>query len=121
MRSGGQDTLIRIMKPGPPVRDGRSRVDGPDVLVAELPCSYLPGQGTERFANAENAATAPAIFRCRREPEIEDVDAGCTILLLDLVDGVMVVRSRYDVKSARPAERDPRHTLEFMAVKKAGA
>lgn len=113
MDSGDFDSLVTFTRHGPPVRDGRSRVDGPPVEVAaNVPCNIVPGVGTERFANAENAATAPAVFVVRREPDLEQLDAGdCCVDQ----DGRV-----YDIKSVRPHPDNPRFDLEVTAVRKAG-
>lgn len=116
MKSGDLDTLIRIYRPGALARQGRSRVAGAEALVAECLAQYLPAVGSERFASEQNISTAPAVFIIRREPDVEAVDATCTIALLDLVDGVMVERERFDIKSARPWPKDPRWGLELSGV-----
>jgi len=110
MRSGDLDSLVKFVRPGVPSRDGRSRVPGADVLVADLvPCHVLGGQGTERFANAENAATAPIVITVRREPDLDGLDTGDVAILLE-------TGKRYDIKSVRPGTRDPRRDLEVLAV-----
>ena len=115
MRSGGLDGLVRFVRAGGMVQDGRSRVPGPDVTVADnVPCSVKAGQGTERFANAENAATAPIVISVRREPDLETLDAGDFAILIE-------TGRRYDIKSVRPGERDPRRDLEVLAVGNASA
>jgi hypothetical protein len=121
MRSGDLDTLIRLVRPGALAQQGRSRVAGADVLIAEVPARMVSGIGQERFASAENAATAPAVFVIRRSPEVEDVDAGDALLELEENgDGEMVPVRRYDIKSARPWPQDPRRTLEISGVRNAG-
>lgn len=113
MRSGGFDSLVTFTQPGPPVRDGRSRVDGPPVEVAaNVPCEITPGVGSERFANAENAASAPAVFRVRKEPDLEQLDAGGNVVDQD--------GRVYDIKSVRDHPKNPRFELEITAVRKAG-
>lgn len=110
MRSGDLDALVKFVRPGPLERQGRSRVPVGDVLVADLvPCHVTGGQGSERFANAENAASAPFIITVRREPDLDDLDAGDVAILVES-------GRRLDIKSVRPGERDPRRDLEILAV-----
>lgn len=112
MRSGGLDDVVTFARPGAPVRDGRSRVVGADVPIAvDVPCEIEAGQGSERFANAENAATAPYILRCRREDDLDTLDAGDV--------AIDQLGHRYDIKSVRPGPKDPRRELEILAVRMA--
>ena len=120
MRSGDLDCLIRIVRPGALAQAGRSRVAGVEVTVAEVPARILPGVGQERFASAENAATAPAVIVIRRSPEVEDVDAGDVAVELEEVAGAMVPVRRYDLKSVRPWPQDPRRALELAGVRNDG-
>ena len=113
MRSGGFDSLVTFTRPGVPTRDGRSRVDGAPVEVAaNVPCDIIAGVGSERFASAENAATAPFVIYCRREPDLDSLDPGDHAVDQDA--------HVYDIKSVRPDPKDPRHGLEIAAVRKMG-
>ncbi len=112
MRSGGMDAVVAFHRPGAPVRVGGSRVPGPPVVVAkDVPAEIVAGIGAERFANAENAATAPVVVHVRREPDVETLDPLCTMT----DEGGQV----YAILSVRPAERDPRRELEIAAVRSA--
>ena len=117
MRSGGLDNEATFVRPGPPVRVGQSRVPGPDMVIApDVPCRVTAGEGTERFANAENAATAPIAIYVRREEDTDQINAGDAAILA-------TTRKRYVIKSVRPysgdkrtAGGDPRRELEILAV-----
>ncbi len=71
--SGEFDRMIRIERDAPASHDGYQNVPGAPFVLAERWAHYLPGAGRERFADAENAATAPAIFTIFWSPEVEDV------------------------------------------------
>lgn len=120
MRSGNLDCLIRLVRPGALAQQGRSRVPGAEVEIATVPASIVPGVGLERFASAENAATAPAVIVIRRSPEVESVDAGDVAVELEEIAGVMEPVRRYDLKSVRPWPKDPRRSLELSGVRNAG-
>ena len=110
MRSGELDSEVTFVRPGAPAREGRSRVPGADVPIAEkVPCHVEGGQGTERFANDQNAATAPFVITTRREPDLDSLDAGDVAILVE-------TGKRLEIKSVRPGERDPRRDLEILAV-----
>lgn len=117
MRSGGLDNLVTFLRPGPPAREGMSRVKRTDIVIApDVPCRVTGGEGTERFANAENAASAPIAIIVRREVDLEGLNAGDLAVLQD-------TGRRYFIKSVRPytgdkrtAGGDPRRELEILAV-----
>lgn len=117
MRSGGLDCEITFVRPGAPAREGRSRVPGADVPVAErVPCRVFAGQGTERFANDQNSASAPIVIYARREPDIDTLDAGDSAIMLE-------TGKRYAITSVRPYSGDPRtgggdprRDMEILAV-----
>lgn len=118
MRSGDLDNLVRILRPGPLAREGRSRVPGEDVLVADrVPARLQAGVGTERFASAENIATAPAVFIIRREPDVENIEPRFVLVHLLEVDGEMVEGDRYDIKSVREWPPEPRQAWEVSCVR----
>lgn len=113
MRSGSLDTVVRVMRPGALVREGRSRVAGEPVQVAELPASILAAVGGERFSSDQNVATAPSVVELRKEPALDDLDA--TWFLLEVTAGV--VGQRYEIKSARAHPKDPRHWWELSVMR----
>lgn len=65
-----------------------------------------PAPGTERFANAENAATAPTRFLFRYEPD-----------LVSVVDRLLYGGRTYDIKSVN--EWGNREGWEVLAVARA--
>lgn len=65
-----------------------------------------PVPGTERFANAENAATAPTRFLFRYEPD-----------LVSVIDRLLYGGRTYDIKSV--AEWGNREGWEVLAVARA--
>lgn len=71
--------------------------------VAQVPARMKPGVGSERFANEQNAATAPAVFHCLFDPRLADLAAKDR--LVDLaIDRV------FDIQSVR---WDGRHNSEM--------
>lgn len=73
MSAGRMDRRIRIERDGAASHDGYQNVPGAPVTVASVAASYRPGAGSERFANAETSATAPAIFEIRWSNRVRDV------------------------------------------------
>jgi head-tail adaptor len=63
--AGALDRRIRIERDGPSTHDGYQNVPGAPAPLATVSASVKPGGGRERYANAENAATAPMIFTIR--------------------------------------------------------
>lgn len=59
------DRFIRIERDGPDTHDGYQNVPGSPSVIAEVWSSMKPGGGRERYANEENAATAPMVFTIR--------------------------------------------------------
>lgn len=76
MRSGTLDTLVRLQRLGPPQDDGTTSVPGAfqDMKPEPVWASERAGGGNERFANAENAATAVTVFRIRWDPDLDDLN-----------------------------------------------
>ncbi|WP_374295174.1 head-tail adaptor protein [Sphingomonas sp.] len=73
------DRRIRIERDGPSKHDGFQNVPGSPAVLAEVWSSYRAGGGQERYANAENAATAPVVFRVRWRPDFDpDLHGGLT-------------------------------------------
>ena len=62
--------------------------------IAQVPARMKPGVGSERFANEQNAAEAPAVFWILFDPRLEDLKASDR--LVDLAIG-----RTFDVKSVR--------------------
>lgn len=59
------DRRIRIERDGAAMHDGFQNIPGTAVAIATVAASMRPGGGRERYASAENAATAPMIFTIR--------------------------------------------------------
>lgn len=99
------DRRIRIERDGPSIHDGFQNVPGAPEMLTEVWSSYRAGGGQERYANAENAATAPVIFRIRWQPGL-DPDTPQGLTPADRVrypardDG-----SLYDIKAVTPIDR----------------
>lgn len=55
--------------------DGLQKTDTSWQSIAQVPARMEPGKGSERFANEQNAATAPAIFHCLFDPRLADLKA----------------------------------------------
>lgn len=92
MPSGKYDRLIQfqvadLVDGGMARRKGAWADYGPAV-----PARMKPGVGSERFANAQNAATAPAVFWFLWCPELAALEPDAR-----LVDGMLT----YEVKSVR--------------------
>lgn len=76
MNLGALDRTVTIQAPGAAVDDGHTLVEGAFATIGggPLPATYRPTPGTERFASAENAATAPAVFWVRWSADIAGTD-----------------------------------------------
>lgn len=112
MRSGDLDSLVAFYRDGEPVREGRSRVSpGAIPIAVNVPAHIIAGVGAERYASAENAATAPYVITIRKEPDVEELGAG-HVMKDDL-------GKLYDISSVRPHPQDPRRDLEIAAVRRA--
>lgn len=74
MGSGQYDRLIQFERAG--TRDtGMQRVrDDWQDFGPPVPARFKPAVGSERFANAENSATAPGVFWFRYIPELVDLN-----------------------------------------------
>ena len=95
MLSGKQDRVISFQRKGEEVDNGHERVPGDwaDIAGAEaVPAMFKPGMGSERFANAQNAATAPSVYWVRYMPALADLSP-----LDRIVDATRV----YDIKSVK--------------------
>lgn len=92
MPSGKYDRLIQFQEPAL-VDGGLARRKGNYAdLGPAVPARMKPGVGSERFANEQNAATAPAVFWFLWCPELADLQPDAR-----LVDSVLT----YEVKSVR--------------------
>lgn len=92
MPSGKYDRLIQFQAPGL-VDGGMARRKGDwEDLGPAVPARMKAGIGSERFANAQNAATAPAVFWFTWCPELAALEPDAR-----LVDGLLT----YEVKAVR--------------------
>lgn len=114
--AGRLDRRIRIERDGLPVHDGLQNVAGAPSVFAERWASVRPGGGRERFASAENAATAPMVFWLRWDRTL-DPSAPGGVGTADRIrypardDGQL-----YDIKSA--VEIGRREGIEIAAVRR---
>lgn len=70
---GRLNRRVQIERAGAPTFDGYGElVTGPPTVITRY-ASVTPVPGTERFANAENAATAPKRFIFRYEKDLVNV------------------------------------------------
>jgi head-tail adaptor len=110
------DRRIRIERDGPPRHDGFQNVAGAPEILAEVWSSYRAGGGHERYANAENAATAPVIFRIRWQPGLNpDAPMGLNPsdrIRYPAVDGGSI----YDIKAVTPVDR--RKWIDIAATRR---
>lgn len=107
-----RDWRIRIERDGPSLHDGFQRVPGDIQILGTVWASYWPGGGKERTANAENAATAPAVFRIQYADLYADLGPGDRIRYPSRDDGAL-----YDIKSCFELGR--RDEIEIAAVRRA--
>ncbi len=116
--AGALNRRIRIERDGPSKHDGFQNVPGVAAVLATVWASHRPGGGRERLANAENAATAPAVFRIRWNKAF-DPDASGGLSPDDRVrfpardDGAL-----YDIASV--TEIGLREGIEIIATKRTG-
>ena len=75
---GTLDKRIQIERDGPMVHNGLQNVPGPPTVLGGTKrwASMKPGGGRERYANEENAATAPVIWRLRWSAALDPDVAG---------------------------------------------
>lgn len=75
MRAGRFDRLVDLMRRGADIDDGLSMQPGVlAALMENVPAEVKPAPGNEKYINAENAATAPTIFRVPWSPDYEDLN-----------------------------------------------
>lgn len=102
--AGSLDKRVTLQRPGGGVDDGYTRTEG-FADHATVWASVRPGPGTERFANGENAATAPVVVRIRWSENVKGVDPTWRLKF----------RGRpYDIKSV--TEIGNRDGIELLAV-----
>jgi len=65
INAGDLNRRIIVERDGPATHDGYQNVPGQPEVLATIWASVRPGGGRERYANAENAATAPMVFTIR--------------------------------------------------------
>lgn len=108
MTSGKYDRLIQFQV-APLVDGGMARRKGEFAnLGPAVPARMKPGVGRERFANEQNAATAPRIYWFRWCPELAALGEDAR-----LVDGAAVL----EVKSVR-WDGNMNSEVEVAAVQK---
>lgn len=74
--------------------DGLQKATTAWTPIATVPARMKPGVGRERFANAQNAAEAPAVYFVLYDPDLVDLKAADR-----LVDPV--VGRTFDIQSVR--------------------
>jgi len=119
LAAGSLDRRIRIERDGPTTHDGYQNAPGEPVVLATVWASARPGGGRERYANAENAATAPMVFTIRWTRAL-DPNAPEGISPADRVRYPATDAGRlYDIKSA--VELGRRDGIVIAAVRKSGS
>ena len=80
MKPSRLDKRIRIERDGPPVHNGVQNVPGPPAVQWTRSAQFIGSSGRERYANAETAATMPAMFRLRWESKLDpDAPEGLSV------------------------------------------
>ncbi|MFZ3483907.1 head-tail adaptor protein [Sphingomonas sp. 3-13AW] len=78
--AGLLDRRIRIERDGKATHDGYQNVPGKPAVLAKAWAQYIPSPGRERYANAEIAATAPALFRIPWQRKLDpDAPGGLSV------------------------------------------
>lgn len=94
MNSGRYDRLIQILRPHE-ADDGTSIVtQGLIEHGKPVPARFKPGLGKERFANAQNSESAPAVYFVRYHPDFSVLPASW--LLRDGVTEWQIISARWD-------------------------
>lgn len=65
LAAGELDRRIQIERDGRIVHNGTQNVPEAPAILATVWAKYIGSPGRERYANAEQAATAPGLFRVR--------------------------------------------------------
>lgn len=116
--AGALNRRIWIERDGPDHHDGFQNVPGAASILAKRWASYRAGGGRERFVNAENAATAPAVFRIRWDRAL-DPNAPDGISASDRIRYPANERGDlYDIASA--VEVGLHEEIEIVATKRSG-
>lgn len=89
------DREIRFDRPSGG-HDGLQKTDA-FAPLATVPARMDPGAGSERFANEQNAATAPAIYRFLFDPRLEDLAPDDRLVDLSLPAAMQT----FDIHSVR--------------------
>jgi Phage head-tail joining protein len=92
MKRRAYDRVIQFQR-STPIDDGLALREGEFVAYGDaVPASFVPGVGSERFANAQNAATAPGIFRFWYTPDLADLTPADRINDGGIIYGITSVR-----------------------------
>jgi hypothetical protein len=97
MTIGARNTLIQIMRAGPPIDDGLTRRPGPLIVFTKAMAEVLFGTGQERRTAAQEAASQTATFKIDWTPK------AATIAPSDQIDAL---GSSWDISSAVPIGRN---------------
>lgn len=103
LAAGRLDRRVTIVRDGPATKDSMGEAIASAPIEVERWASVRPAPGTERFANAENAASAPMRFVFRWEDD-----------LVRATDRLRHDGRTFDVKSVIEIGR--REGLEILAV-----
>lgn len=112
MDLGPLDRSVTLQRAGAPVDDGHTERPGGFATIpggADLPATYRPTPGTERFAGGGQAAEAVSVFWIRWSADVADV--GPTDRLVDESG------RPHDIKSV--VELGRRDGLEILGVRAA--
>jgi SPP1 family predicted phage head-tail adaptor len=90
MKAGRLNRRIEIQRQGPETDDGLTTITGEFLPLVTVWAEFRPAGGSERFANAENMALAPATFAIRYGSVVADVNPKDRIVHSGLA---------YDIKS----------------------
>lgn len=118
LAAGTLDRRIAIERDGPATHDGYQNVPGVSGVLVTVWASVKPGGGRERYANVENAATAPMVFTIRWTRSLdpnspEGISPDDRIRYPAGVNGQL-----YDIKSV--VEMGNREGIVIGAVRRAG-
>lgn len=116
MNLGALDRAVTILRAGAEVDDGRTLKPGdfaPLAGGANLPATYRPAPGTERFAGAGAEATVPSVFWIRWTPDLADLATGIN------PKDRLVDDSGWEHNITSAVEMGRREGIEILAVRKA--
>lgn len=119
MATRGYDREVRFERAGRG-HDGFQRVANAWEELAKVPAKMKPGVGGERFANAQNAAEAPAVFYVRFEPRLADLSPNDRLVDLALPSQAdpAIAGREFDIKSVRWDGR-LNSEMEILAIARA--